>query len=89
MRRANLLNTELCFSSAFFIMTTGAPKPANVAIAALIIDADHGVIQVNDVWKKIVIIFLAVALPRLGCFLGSDSVFLRVSDSLNLQSSCV
>ena len=29
-------------------MTTGAPKPSNVAIAALIVDADHGVIQVND-----------------------------------------
>ncbi len=29
-------------------MTTGAPKPSNVAIAALTIDADHGVIQVND-----------------------------------------
>ena len=48
MRRANLQNTELCFSSAFFIMTTGALKPSNVAIAALIVDADHGVIQVND-----------------------------------------
>ena len=48
MRRANLLNTELCFSSAFFIMTTGAPKPSNVAIAALTVDADHDVIQVND-----------------------------------------
>ncbi len=49
MRRANLLNAELCFSSAlFFIMTTGAPKPSNVAIAALTVDADHGAIQVND-----------------------------------------
>jgi hypothetical protein len=48
VRRANLLNTELCFSSAFFIMTTGQPKPSSVAIAALNVDADHGVIQVND-----------------------------------------
>ena len=29
-------------------MTTGAPKPSNVAIAALTVDADHGAIQVND-----------------------------------------
>ncbi len=29
-------------------MTTGASKPSNVAIAALIVDADHCVIQVND-----------------------------------------
>ena len=29
-------------------MTTGAPKPSNVAIAALTVDADHGVTQVND-----------------------------------------
>jgi len=29
-------------------MTSGEPKPSNVAIAALIIDADHGAIQVPD-----------------------------------------
>ena len=29
-------------------MTTGAPKPSNVAIAALTVAADRGVIQVND-----------------------------------------
>ncbi len=29
-------------------MTTGEPKPSNVAIAALTVDADHGVIEVND-----------------------------------------
>ncbi len=29
-------------------MTTGEPKPSNVAIADLAIDSDHGTIQVND-----------------------------------------
>ncbi len=29
-------------------MTTGEPKPSNVAIADLAIDSDHGAIQVND-----------------------------------------
>ncbi len=29
-------------------MTTGEPKPSNVAIAALTVDAHHGAIQVND-----------------------------------------
>ena len=48
MKRAKLPNTELCFSSAFFIMTTGAQRPSNVAIAALTVAADQGVIQVND-----------------------------------------
>jgi hypothetical protein len=38
----------LCFSSVFFLMTSGEPKPSNVAIAALTINADHGAIQVPD-----------------------------------------
>ena len=29
-------------------MTTGEPKPSNVAIADLAIDSDHGTIQVNN-----------------------------------------
>jgi hypothetical protein len=29
-------------------MTIGEPMPLNVAIAAITVDADHGVIQVND-----------------------------------------
>ena len=29
-------------------MTTSEPKPSNVAIAALTVDADQGAIQVND-----------------------------------------
>ncbi len=29
-------------------MTNGEPKPSNVAIAALTIDANHGAIQVPD-----------------------------------------
>ena len=43
-----MLNTEVCFSSVFFLTTTGEPKPSNVAIAALNVDADQGAIQVND-----------------------------------------
>ena len=43
-----MLNAEVCFSSVFFLMTTGEPKPSNVAIADLTIDSDHGAIQVND-----------------------------------------
>ena len=43
-----MLNAEVCFSSVFFLMTTGELKPSNVAIAALEIDADHGAMQVND-----------------------------------------
>ncbi len=42
-----MLNTEVCFSSVFFLMTSGELKPSNVAIAALVIDADHGAMQVN------------------------------------------
>ena len=38
----------MCFSSVFFLMTSGEPKPSNVAIVALTIDADHGAIQVPD-----------------------------------------
>ncbi len=43
-----MLNAEVCFSSVFFLMTTGELKSSNVAIAALAIDSDHGVIQVKD-----------------------------------------
>ncbi len=38
----------MCFSSVFFLMTSGELKPSNVAIAALTIDADQGAIQVPD-----------------------------------------
>ncbi len=40
-RKRNSLNAELCFSSVFFLMTTGEPKPSNVAIADLAIDSDQ------------------------------------------------
>ncbi len=43
-----MLNAELCFSSVFFLMTTGQQKPSNVAIASLKVDTDHGAIQVHD-----------------------------------------
>ena len=43
-----MLNAEVCFSSVFFLMTTGELKPSNVAIAALAIDSSHGAMHVND-----------------------------------------
>ena len=43
-----MLNAEVCFSSVFFLMTTGELKPSNIAIADLAIDSDHGAIQVKD-----------------------------------------
>jgi hypothetical protein len=39
---------EVCFSSPFFLMTTGLKQSSNVAIASLSIDSDRGAILVED-----------------------------------------
>jgi hypothetical protein len=41
-------NSEICFSSVFFLATTGEKQPSNVAIASLSIDTDHGPVEVHD-----------------------------------------
>ena len=47
-KRRVVKRSEVCFSSPFFLMTTGLKQSSNVAIASLSIDADRGTILVQD-----------------------------------------
>ena len=47
-KRRVVKRSEVCFSSPFFLMTTGLKQCSNVAIASLSIDTDRGTILVQD-----------------------------------------